>query len=138
MGGVREHIWVPFRVSFPRAQVLPFKVPSCSHLCSPVSPVFSLFSFVFTCFHLAKGTSFPIQGSILFSPVFTSFTCFHLFHLAKKGTSPPIQGFILFSPVLTCFHPFHLSSPVFTCFHLAKATHFPIQGSILLSPGPRI
>ena len=26
VGGVREHIWVPFRVSFPRAPVFPFKV----------------------------------------------------------------------------------------------------------------
>ena len=26
VAGVREHLWVPFRVSFPRGQVLPFKV----------------------------------------------------------------------------------------------------------------
>ena len=44
MGGVREHIWVPFRVSFPRAQVLPFKVPSCSHLFSPVFTYFTCFA----------------------------------------------------------------------------------------------
>ena len=36
VAGVREHLWVPFRVSFPRSQVLPFKVVvTCKNIFTP-------------------------------------------------------------------------------------------------------